>query len=121
MEHPKFYVPYFFPKKSRFSELVQTGRNRADGILNGKLNSYGRDGFVTPIAVRSDSDLGGVDASEDAAFVNEYGAEGTSRDDQVVPDGCICLDHFDRCQSWQADAGNAETALDGGGDGDWGR
>ena len=33
MEHPKFYVPYFFLEKSRFSELVQTGRIRADLIL----------------------------------------------------------------------------------------
>ena len=82
------------------------------------VHSYGRDGFVTPIAVRSDSDLGGVDASEDAAFVNEYGAEGTSRDDQVVPDGCICLDHFDRCQRCQDDDGISDTSLDGDGDGD---
>ena len=41
---------------------------------------------MTPIAVRSDSDLGGVDAPEDAAaFANEYGAEGTSRDDHAAP------------------------------------
>ena len=33
MEHPKFYVPYFFLEKSRFSELVQTGRFGADLIL----------------------------------------------------------------------------------------
>ena len=72
---------------------------------------------MTPIAVRSDSDLGGVDASEDAAFVNEYGAEGTSRDDQVVPDGCICLDHFDRCQGCQDDDGISDTSFDGDGDG----
>ena len=34
MEHPEFYVPYSPPKKSRFSELVQTGRFGADLILN---------------------------------------------------------------------------------------
>jgi hypothetical protein len=34
MEHPKFYVPYFFLEKSRFSDLLQTGRNGADLILN---------------------------------------------------------------------------------------
>lgn len=75
---------------SLYSSELRTGARGARDFVH----SYGRDGFVTPIAVRSDSDLGGVDASEDAAFVNEYGAEGTSRDDQVVPDGCICLDHF---------------------------
>ena len=41
---------------------------------------------MTPIAVRSDSDLGGANALEDAAFVNEYGADGTFRNDHVVHD-----------------------------------
>ena len=39
MEHPKFYVPYFFLEKSRFSELVQTGRIRADLILKTRLST----------------------------------------------------------------------------------
>ena len=26
MEHPKFYVPYFFLEKSRFQKLLRTGR-----------------------------------------------------------------------------------------------
>ena len=79
------------------------------------VHSYGRDGFVTPIAVRSDSDLGGVDAPEDAAFANKFGAEGTSRDDHVVPDGGICMDHFDRRQGCGVDPDPG-----GGGDGDTG-
>ena len=46
MEHPKFYVPYFPPKKSRFSELVQTGRNRASWVSQGVINSNYLSGWL---------------------------------------------------------------------------
>ena len=94
------------------------------------VHSYGRDGFETPIAARSDSDLRGESAPEDAAFDNEYGAEGTFRssagdsngggdDDQVFPAGCICVDYYDRCQECWNDDGISDASLDddpGGGD-----
>ena len=49
----------------------------------------------------------------DVAFDNEYGAEaeGTSRDDQVVPGGFICIDFYDRCQGCQNDDGLSDTSL----------
>ena len=102
-----------------YNASLKTGAQGAKAFMQ----SYGREGYMTPIAVRSDSDLGGANALDDAAFVNEYGADGTFRNDHLVHDaspdgdgddvgdgnsgqvgsvsggssqfpvGCICVDH----------------------------